>query len=66
MNESNGDMRRTMEILALAFRAVSLAMSALAIALVVLEMTRTAIIILAVGLFALTLAGFIAPSKWRR
>lgn len=56
-------MDKVQSILVLAFRAVALAMAATSLALVVLGVTTTAIVTLAIGLFVLTLAGFVHDGR---
>lgn len=53
-------------LLAVAFLGVGMAMAALTIAFVVLQLTSTAVIMLAVGLFALAIAGFITFDIYKK
>jgi hypothetical protein len=52
-------MEEVRSVLVLASRAAALGLSAVSLALVVLDMTTLAIVTLAVGLFTLTLASFL-------
>lgn len=58
-------MDKVQPILALAFRAVALALAAVSLVLVALGIITAAIISLAVGLCAVTLAGFIPKDSKR-